>query len=40
VHNLRYYQSIMANLRAAIDDGAVGSFIERLKAAYGDGPEQ
>ncbi|HLT92058.1 MAG TPA: tRNA guanosine(34) transglycosylase Tgt [Woeseiaceae bacterium] len=34
VHNLRYYQRLMANLRAAIADGTLAAFTAELEARY------
>ena len=34
VHNLRYYQRLMANLRAAITDGTLAAFTAELEARY------
>jgi queuine tRNA-ribosyltransferase len=36
VHNLRYYQRLMEELRTAIEEGTVANFVESLKVAYSD----
>ena len=35
-HNLAYYQSLMADLRAAVREGRLGRFIEDFRAATGE----
>jgi queuine tRNA-ribosyltransferase len=36
IHNLRYYQNLMANLRSAIDDGDLDDCVNGIRAAYGE----
>ena len=36
-HNLRYYQDLMAGLRAAIAAGALAAFVARFHAGRADG---
>lgn len=40
VHNLHYYQTLMANLRHAIDTGALDAFATGLKSSYDNSDEQ
>jgi len=35
IHNLRYYQTLMAGLREAIEQGTLGRFVERFYASRG-----
>jgi queuine tRNA-ribosyltransferase len=36
-HNLTYYQTLMAALRAAIEAGALAELAERLRARWAEG---
>jgi queuine tRNA-ribosyltransferase len=37
VHNLHFYQQLMAGLRAAIEAGTLAEFAQRILARYGEG---
>jgi queuine tRNA-ribosyltransferase len=35
IHNLHYYQKLMAGIRAAIEAGNLPEFVAKLRTAYG-----
>jgi queuine tRNA-ribosyltransferase len=35
IHNLHYYQKLMAGIRAAIQAGTMPDFVAKLRIAYG-----
>jgi len=40
IHNLRYYQRLMATLRDAIEAGTLGECVSRLREIHGDAGRQ
>ena len=39
IHNLHYYQKLMSDIRAAIGNGSLPEFVDRLRVAYRDDAE-